>query len=93
MIIKKQDGRKEPFIREKIIVSAVKSGADPDYARTIANEIEKNVKEGTTTQEIKKQVLAMLKSRNPVWERNWMVYDTAVKKRSGQVTGNNSDKG
>jgi transcriptional repressor NrdR len=87
MMIKKQDGRKEPFVREKIIVSAVKSGADPDYARTIANEIEKNVKEGTATQEIRKNVLAMLKSRNPEWERNWMVYDTAVKKRSGRAPG------
>jgi len=82
IMIKKQDGRKEPFVREKIIVSAVKSGADPDYARTIAGEIERNVKEGTTTLEIKRKVLAMLKSQNPEWERNWMVYDTAVKKRS-----------
>ena len=82
IMIKKQDGRKEPFVCEKIIVIAVKSGADPDYARTIAGEIEKNVKEGTTTLEIKRKVLAMLKSQNPEWERNWMVYDTAVKKRS-----------
>jgi transcriptional repressor NrdR len=82
IMIKKQDGRKEPFVQEKIIVSAVKSGADPDYARTIAREIEKNVKEGSTTLEIKRKVLAMLKSQNPEWERNWIVYDTAVKKRS-----------
>jgi 2-phosphoglycerate kinase len=82
MMIKKQDGRKEPFLPEKIIVSAIKSGADPDYARTIANEIGKNLKEGMTTLEIKRKVLSMLKSRNPEWERNWMVYDTAVKKRS-----------
>ena len=85
VMIKKQDGRKEPFVPEKIIVSAVKSGADPAFARTIADDIGKNIKEGTTTQEIKREVLSMLKSRNPEWERNWMVYDTAVKKRSGQV--------
>ena len=39
-------------------------------------------KEGMTTLEIKTKVLAMLKSINPEWERNWLVYDIAVKKRS-----------
>ena len=79
--IKKRDGRKEPFIPEKIIVSAIKSGSPPDYARTIAQDIERNTKDGATTQEIKVKVLSMLKSKNPEWERNWKVYDTAVKKR------------
>jgi hypothetical protein len=41
------------------------------------------IKEGMTTLEIKAKVLAGLKSKNPEWERNWLVYDTAVKKRSG----------
>jgi len=62
-------------------VSALKSGSSPEYARTIAQDIEKNSKDGVTTQEIKTKVLAMLKSKNPEWESNWMVYDTAVKKR------------
>ena len=82
ILIKKRDGRKEPFIPEKIIVSAIKSGSSPDYARTIAQDIEKSTKDGATTQEIKVKVLSMLKSKNPEWERNWMVYDTAVKKRA-----------
>jgi hypothetical protein len=43
----------------------------------------KGAKDGATTQEIKAKVLSMLKSKNPEWERNWMVYDTAVKKRAG----------
>jgi hypothetical protein len=81
ILIKKQDGRKEPFIPEKIIVSAIKSGAPPDYARTIAQDIERSTKDGATTLEIKVKILSMLKSKNPEWERNWMVYDTAVKKR------------
>ena len=82
VMVKKRDGRKEPFIPEKIIVSAIKSGSSPDYARTIAQDIEKSTKDGATTQEIKVKVLSMLKSKNPEWERNWMVYDTAVKKRA-----------
>jgi len=83
IMVKKRDGRKEPFIPEKIIVSAIKSGSPPDYARTIAQDIERSTKDGATTQEIKAKVLSMLKSKNPEWERNWTVYDTAVKKRAG----------
>ena len=82
-MIKKRDGRKEPFVPEKIIVSAMKTGANPEYARVIAGEIEKNIKDGATTQDIRGKALAMLKFKNPEWERNWLVYDTAVKKRSG----------
>ena len=83
IMVKKRDGRKEPFVPEKIIVSAIKSGSSPEYARTIAQDIEKSTKDGATTQEIKSKVLSMLKSKNPEWERNWVVYDTAVKKRTG----------
>ena len=81
IMVKKRDGRREPFVPEKIIVSALKSGSSPEYARSIAQDIEKNSKDGVTTQEIKTKVLSMLKSKNPEWERNWMVYDAAVKKR------------
>lgn len=81
LMVKKRDGRKEPFVVEKIVVSAVKSGAPPEVARTVAADIERMAKEEITTGEIKTKVLAMLKSRNPEWERNWLVYDIAVKKR------------
>jgi transcriptional repressor NrdR len=82
LMVKKRDGRKEPFVPEKIVVSAIKSGAPPDIARAITGDIERLAKEGITTQEIKIKVLAGLKSKNPEWERNWLVYDIAVKKRS-----------
>ena len=75
-------GEKSSLFLKKIVVSAIKSGAPPDFARTIAHDIEHMAKEGITTLEIRTKILAMLKSRNPEWERNWMVYDTAVKKRS-----------
>jgi transcriptional regulator NrdR family protein len=80
--VKKRDGRKEPFIAEKIIVSAIKSGASPEYARTMASRIEQNATDGISTRDLKNQVLVMLKAKNPEWEKNWMVFDTAVKKRS-----------
>jgi len=81
IMLKKRDGRKEPFIAEKIVVSATKSGAPPDLAREIAREIESDAADGISTKEIKTRVLALLRARNPEWERNWMVYDRAVKKR------------
>ena len=37
----KKDGRKEDFIQEKIVVSALKTGASVDVARTIADKIQK----------------------------------------------------
>ena len=80
--VTKRDGRREAFIPEKIIVSAVKTGASPDVARKIAQDIERNAREGISTRDIKSKALAMLKSQNPEWEKNWVVYDTAVKKRS-----------
>jgi len=81
IMVKKRDGRKEPFVAEKIVVSAIKSGAPADVARDIASDIEKNATDGIATKELKKKVLGTLKAKNPEWERNWMVFDTAVKKR------------
>jgi len=82
MMVKKRDGRKEPFVPEKIVVSAIKSGAAPDEARTIARGIEQHVSDGISTRELKSRVLGQLKAKNPDWERNWIVFDTAVKKRT-----------
>ena len=41
----KKDGRKEPFIKEKIVVSAVKTGAKVEIARKIADKIEEHPKQ------------------------------------------------
>ena len=83
--IVKRDGRKEPFVPEKITVSAMKSGAPPDDARRIAQAIERDVREGTTTDEIRRRVLEQLRARNPSWEQHWLVYDESVKKRAPAV--------
>jgi transcriptional repressor NrdR len=83
VLVKKRDGRKEQFVPEKIIVSMVKTGAPADFARTVAREIEQSTRDGVTTQEIRTKTLGMLKAKNPEWERNWIVYDAAVKKRTG----------
>lgn len=79
--ITKLDGRSEDFIYEKIVTSAVKSGATVDVARHIAKQIESSIKEGASTKEIKQMVLEALRKENPDWEDNWLTYDRAVKKR------------
>lgn len=77
----KRDGRSEDFVYEKIVTSAVKSGATVDVARNIAKQIEGSIKESASTKEIKQMVLEALRKENPDWENNWLTYDRAVKKR------------
>ncbi len=79
--VKKRDGRTELFVPEKIVASALKTGATVEYSRTISQEIERSAGKSITTDEIRTKALEMLKEENPAWERNWTVYDEAVKKR------------
>ena len=76
----KKDGRKEPFIKEKIIVSALKTGAPVAIARKIADEIEDNPDENIKTIWIRKQVLDKLELHNPDWPKKWYNYDKNVKR-------------
>ena len=85
--IVKTDGRREPFVREKVIVSALKSGAPPQEARAIGDAIERAAYDGMPSSEIRRRVLEHLHDRNPEWEENWLVYDRAVKKREAAVVG------
>ena len=80
--VTKRDGRVEEFIPEKIVVSAVKTGAPVDLARQIAKEVEKTSNDKTNTNEIKKKVLEELRKKNPEYEKAWLVYDRSVKKRT-----------
>ncbi len=79
-IVLKKDGRKEPFIPEKIVVSAVKSGATVDKAREIADKVKNIDKEEIKTEEIRDIVLTELKKANPVWHERWLSYDKSVKR-------------
>jgi transcriptional regulator NrdR family protein len=76
----KKDGSKEDFIKEKIVTSAVKTGAPVDLARDIADKIEKQPKGEIKTSEIRKSVLDELKLHNPDWPKRWLNYDKAVKR-------------
>ena len=76
----KKDGKIQPFIKEKIVVSAVKTGAPVDVARKIADKIEKNPKEDIRTSLIRKQVLDELHVYNPDWPKRWFNYDKNIKR-------------
>ena len=83
----KKDGRIEPFIKEKIVVSAVKTGANVEVARKIADNIEKNPKEDIQSSWIRKKVLDELELHNPDWLKRWYNYDKNIKRlhKSGLV--------
>ncbi len=77
----KRDGRREEFVPEKIVASAVKAGAPPKDARRIAQAVERVAYEDIPTDEIRRRVLEQLRDQDPAWEQNWLMYDRAVKKR------------
>jgi len=76
----KKDGRIEPFIKEKIVVSAVKTGAAVHIAREIAEEIEKKPEENIRTSWIRQYVLKELKQHNTDWPKRWYNYDKNIKR-------------
>ncbi|HDD64424.1 MAG: ATP-binding protein [Thermoprotei archaeon] len=82
----KRDGTEEEFIKEKVVVSCYNSGAPIDVAREIADEVEKKVKDGMTTDDIRNIVLEELHKRNPEWSNNYAYYDALIK---GRVTYEN----
>ncbi len=79
--VKKQDGKTESFIPEKLIVSAIKSGATPDDARTMARKIESKLSGTIASTDLRSQMLSELRQKNAKLEENWLVYDRAVKRR------------
>lgn len=81
-MVTKRDGSRQEFIKEKIVVSAIKSGASPDTARRIAMEIESETSLDRNTGDIRRSVLQKLAKENKQWEQDWRMYDRAVKRRT-----------
>ena len=73
--VKKKSGEVEPFIREKVVVSCLKTGAPLSVAREIADMVEASQMETMTTKKIRENVLNELEKSNPEYRRNWVVYD------------------
>jgi transcriptional regulator NrdR family protein len=76
----KKDGSKEDFIKEKIVVSAVKTGAPVDIARAIADKLQKESDEEIRSSDIRKSVLHELQNHNPEWSKRWVSYDKGIKR-------------
>ncbi|NPA23163.1 MAG: ATPase [Crenarchaeota archaeon] len=81
----KRDGRKEPFIYEKVVMSCLKAGAPPEVARKIATKILSKIvvedRKEVTARELTRWILELLKQENEEWYRNWIIFDRAVKRR------------
>lgn len=76
----KRNGEKEPFIKEKIVVSTIKAGAPPEIARDIAEQVGEHPEDELKTKWIRQYVLNKLKYHNSEWHDNWINYDEGVKR-------------
>lgn len=80
--VRKRDGSVEKFDPEKIVRSAVKAGAPEVYARQIAQEAEEELKEETTSADIRAFVLLWLQREDLEWDHSWREYEFTTKRRS-----------
>lgn len=76
----KKNGMEEDFIREKLVVSAVKAGAPLKFAREVARDIEKETEGEVRSETLREKILNRLEEEEPEWKENWLTYDRAVKK-------------
>ena len=80
--VTKQDGRTEPFIREKLVVSAFKSGATPEDARAIAQQIESRLRQiNDPGFEVTKDVVRAQARKILCGNKTGLLYDRAVKRK------------
>ncbi|HVV39211.1 MAG TPA: restriction endonuclease [Candidatus Paceibacterota bacterium] len=61
IIVAKADGTSEPFDSQKLIASLRRAGAQPDIAQRVADDIERQLWSGITTQEIYSRAFAHLR--------------------------------
>jgi transcriptional regulator NrdR family protein len=76
----KRDGSKEPFIKEKIVSSAVKAGAPVNIARRIAREIDERSDPEIPTSDIRTYIFDTMGLHNPDVVKNWINYDKNIKR-------------
>ena len=77
MNITKRDGSTEVFMPEKVVVSAVKSGAPYETARDIASSLSKRSESTMKSSEIREYVLTELRSRKAASAADaWEAYDS-----------------
>ena len=83
MEVKKRNGSTELFMPEKVVVSAVKSGASYEVAREIASSLSSRKEETMASSEIREYVLTELRSKGASSAADsWESYDRERKERS-----------
>ena len=65
MQVIKASGKKEEFKPKKVLGTLLRAGASKKLANEVLEEVEKKVKEGTTTKEILENTLRLLKNKKP----------------------------
>lgn len=76
--VTKKSGESEPFIKEKIVVACVKSGAPVSLAREIAAQIEADPSEILETKYIRQRSLEELAKADKAYPENWRRYDRTL---------------
>lgn len=76
----KKSGESEPFQKEKIVNACTKTGASPEVAQRIADDVAKTVRDQIPTSEIRTAVLERLRAENPALEAAWLEHDKTKKK-------------
>ena len=80
MQVRKQDGRLEAFMPEKVVVSIVKSGAPYEDARSIAASLSSRSDSVMESSEIREFVHSQLKTRGHKSSlKNWNDYEREMK--------------
>ena len=81
MEVIKRDGSTEIFMPEKVVVSAVKSGAPYETARDIASSLSTKSESTMKSTEIRSYVISELRSRKAASAADaWESYDQTHKK-------------
>ncbi|TFG28164.1 ATPase [Candidatus Thorarchaeota archaeon] len=81
MKVIKRDGSTEAFMPEKVVVSAVKSGAPYETAREIASSLEARSESSMKSTQIREYVLSELRTREAASAADaWEAYDHKHKK-------------
>lgn len=73
--VTKKDGTTEKFERAKIVNACKSAGASHEIADRVGMEIQAQVEEGVTTQEIRDLALQKLREVDPQLEASWLNYE------------------
>jgi len=76
MKVRRRNGRREDFVREKIVVAVFRAGGSVRRARRVAQQVERALAGNSvvTSERIRTEVLDRLKRRDPKAYRGWLAY-------------------